>query len=146
MDAHAVAQIAAANPDIAPDGADLLETIVGAAEMVAAAGYSPGVLAANPTDLIALRLLKQPGTEDYIGTAMDFVLSGLRRVAVSSLPEGVSYVMDAGAAGTFYTSPVRVATFEENAGQTNTSTVRIESNGLFLVQRLGAIAEVNTGS
>lgn len=42
--------------------------------------------------------------------------------------------------------PVRVASFEENAGKTNTSTVRIESNGVFVVQRLGAIAEAMLGS
>ncbi|HET9311643.1 MAG TPA: hypothetical protein VFP41_10545 [Actinomycetota bacterium] len=41
---------------------------------------------------------------------------------------------------------VRIATFEENAGKTNTSTVRIEANGVFVVQRVGAIAEAVIGS
>ncbi len=51
--------------------------------------------------------------------------------------------MDPAAAGVFYTSPVRFATFEEDSGTTNTSTVRCESNGLFLVQRSGAMATLN---
>jgi hypothetical protein len=32
------------------------------------------------------------------------------------------------------------------AGQTNTSTARAEANGIFIVQRVGAIAEVPVGS
>jgi hypothetical protein len=41
---------------------------------------------------------------------------------------------------------VRVQAFEENSGRSNSSTVRIESNGVFIVQRLGAAAEVSVGS
>ena len=48
------------------------------------------------------------------------------------------YVMDSSAAGTLYLTPVRRQTFEENNG--NTSTVRIEANGIFIERRLGAIA------
>ena len=56
------------------------------------------------------------------------------------------YVIDAAAAGVFYTTAVRVGVFEQDAGQTNSSTVRIESSGVFVVQRVGAIAEVVFGS
>lgn len=42
-------------------------------------------------------------------------------------------------------SPVRIATFEEEAGSTNTSTVRIEANGVFVVQRILAVAEAVFG-
>ena len=48
--------------------------------------------------------------------------------------------MDSSAAGTLYLTPVRRQTFEENNGTTNTSTVRIEANGIFIERRLGAIA------
>jgi len=56
------------------------------------------------------------------------------------------YVIDPSAIGTLHNSPVRLQAFEENAGQTNTSTVRVESNGVFVVQRVGAVAEVGTAS
>jgi hypothetical protein len=36
--------------------------------------------------------------------------------------------------------------FEQDAGKTNSSTVRIESNGLYLVQRADAVAEVPVAS
>ncbi|MGZ5128594.1 MAG: hypothetical protein ACXWYI_02650 [Actinomycetota bacterium] len=41
-----------------------------------------------------------------------------------------------------FLSPFSFGTFEENAGQTNTSTVRGESNGVFVVQRLDAAASI----
>jgi hypothetical protein len=83
--------------------------------------------------LIALLLLRQPGSGgDYVAGAMDSALEGHRRVAVTGLD--TPYVIDPGAAGMLYASPVRFASFEENAGKTNTSTVRVESNGLFVVQ------------
>jgi hypothetical protein len=62
-----------------------LEAIVNAAEVVASAGYAPRIIAADPATLIALLLLKQPGTDDYVGGAMKSVPSGLQRVAVAGL-------------------------------------------------------------
>ena len=40
----------------------------------------------------------------------------------------------------------QLSVHEENAGQTNSSTVRLEANGVFVVQRVGAIAEAVVGS
>jgi hypothetical protein len=140
VDFHVTDQIETASPNTAASGADLLESILLAAEAVAAAGYSPSVLAASPETLIALLLLRQPGTDDYVFSGNQPPLGALRKVAVSGLE--TSYVLDPNAAGKLYSSPVLVATFEENSGQSNTSTVRIESNALFLVQRVDAIVEV----
>jgi hypothetical protein len=42
----------------------------------------PRIIAAGPETLIDLLLLKQPGTDDYVGASMDRELSGLQRVAV----------------------------------------------------------------
>ena len=148
IDYHIVAQIATANPNITTPGTNFLETIVAAAEAVASAGYSPSVLAASPANLMDLLLMANIGTDGgYLAGGMDSVLSGLRRVAVPALTSlGSAFVLDPSAAGTLYSSPVRMAAFEENSGKTNSSTVRLESNGLFLVQRLGAIAEVAVSS
>lgn len=139
VDFHVISEIQAALPQASDNGDNLIEAAVHAAEMVAAAGHNPRILAASPQDLIAIQLLRQPVSEDYVGDSMDRVLAGLRRVAVPGLTTPL--VLDPSAAGTLYVSPVRFASFEENAGATNTSTIRIESNGLFVVQRPLAIAQ-----
>ena len=129
-------------------GNQLLETIVAAAEVVAAAaaGYSPSVLAASPENLIALRLMSNVGTAGTspVGWMRCCPGCGEWRCPLTSL--GSAFVLDPSAAGTLHSSPVRMAAFEEHSGKTITSTVRIESNGLFLVQRLGAIAEIAVSS
>jgi hypothetical protein len=122
-----------------------LECAVYAAEVVSAAGYAPSILAAAPEDLIELRLLQQPRSAGgYVGTGMDAILEGLTRVAVPGLTTPM--VRDPAALGTLYASPVTIAAFEEEAGSTNTSIVRIEANALFLVQRVGAVALATAGS
>lgn len=143
VDFHVIEQIVAVSPPVGPSGADLLEQIVRAAGDVVSAGYSPSILAAAPEVLIDLALLKQPGTEDYLFSGREFDI-GLRKVAVAGLD--VPLVIDPAAAGVFYNSPVRFATFEENAGKTNSSNVRVESHGVFVVQRVEAIVEVATGA
>lgn len=55
-------------------------------------------------------------------------------------------MIDTSAAGTLYITDARLETFEESSGQTNTSTVRLEANGVFVVQRVQAIAESVVGS
>jgi hypothetical protein len=143
LDSHVSDEIAAAGPTAAPAGADILESILLAAETVAAEGYAPSILAASPEFLIALRLAVQPGTGDYIFSGNELDL-GLRRIAVTGLD--TPYVIDPAAVGTLHLSSVRLATFEENNGTTNSSTVRVESNGVFIVQRVGAVAEVAVAS
>jgi hypothetical protein len=69
-----ITQIAAATPAAGGAGADALAEMLAAAEAVAAGGYAPNVLAASPSYLIALALLVQPGTGDYVGGAMDAVI------------------------------------------------------------------------
>ena len=51
-------------------------------------------------------------------------------------------VIDTSAYGRLYVSPIRLARFEENAGATNTSTVRLEGNGVFGTERTAAAARV----
>lgn len=143
VDSHVVSEIQAAGPAAAPAGDHVLENILLAAETVAAEGYAPSILAASPEFLISLRLARQPGTDDYIFSGNDLDL-GLRRVAVTGLD--VAYVLDPTALGTLHLSSVRVASFEENNGTTNSSTVRCESNGTYIVQRVGAVAEVAVSS
>jgi hypothetical protein len=144
VDTHALARIEAATPELGDPGSHVLAAILNAAAVVAGQGYSPSVLAASPEFLIDLLLAEQPGTQDFVGSFVNDVLSNLRRVAVPGLT--TAYIIDPTAAGTLYSTLVQVAAFEENAGQTNTSTVRCESNALFVVQRAGAIVEVGGAS
>jgi hypothetical protein len=50
------------------------------------------------------------------------------------------FVADASALGILFLRPIELKVFEENSGQTNSSTVRGESSGLFVVQRPDAAA------
>jgi hypothetical protein len=132
LDDHVVSEIMSAGPTAASAGADILESILLASDEVASAGNAPSILAGSPEFLISLRLARQPGTDDYVfsGNQLDL---GLTRVSVSGLDTPL--VLDAAALGTLHLSSVRLATFEENNGTTNSSTVRCESNGTFIVQR-----------
>jgi hypothetical protein len=51
-------------------------------------------------------------------------------------------VVDTTAFGKLYASPLTLARFEENAGATNTSTVRLEGNAAFGVERTSAAVRV----
>jgi hypothetical protein len=146
LDAHVVAQLAAVNPPDAGSAANLLEGARRAITLIQAAGYSPTVIAASPEDLEALDLLTSSGPEATYQFALTAMgpnaanLWGLRWVAVKDL--WAPLVLDPQAAGVLYRSPIRFGAFEENAGQTNTSTVRLEAHALFVVQRPDAIAEI----
>jgi hypothetical protein len=146
MDALVVAQMAAVNPPDADPGANLLEAAGRAITLVQAAGFNPTVIAASPQELETLDLLTSSGPEAMYAFATAATapkaanLRGLRNVVVKDL--FAPLVIDAAAAGVLYRSPIRFAAFKENAGQTNTSTVRLEAHALFVVQRPDAIAEI----
>src|SRR4051794_249013 len=50
--------------------------------------------------------------------------------------------VDSQAVGTFHAGPVSLAKFEENAGKTNSSLVRLETNAVFGVERQTAAIRV----
>ncbi len=51
-------------------------------------------------------------------------------------------VADSGAFGKLYVSPIGLARFEENAGKTNTSLVRLEGHAVFGVERQSAAVRI----
>jgi hypothetical protein len=51
-------------------------------------------------------------------------------------------VVDSAAYGKLYVPPVSLSRFEENAEQTNTSTVRLEGHGAFGTERTAAAARI----
>jgi hypothetical protein len=66
----------------------------------------------------------------------------VRLVTSAVIPDGQGFVADSGAAGTLFASPATLAAFEENAGKTNSSTIRFESHAAFTVQRADAIVAI----
>ncbi len=118
---------------------ELERPILNAAALVTDGGYSPSILAADPADLLALTLLKQPGSGDYVFSGRQIDIE-LRKVAVSGL--AAPLVIDPGAAGVLYASPITFKAFEENAGKTNTSLVRFEGNAVFGVERQAAAIRI----
>lgn len=64
------------------------------------------------------------------------------KTATASLTGRPSARARPAALGVLFLSPFSLQAFEEEAGSTNASTVRAESNGLFLVQRPDAAATI----
>ena len=141
VDAHILATIAATTPASGAYNAQLIVAILLAAEVVQAAGYSPNTVVLSPAQWHALRVAVQPGSGDWVAGATDFMLDGLTKVSVAGLTAPV--VLDSKALGVFHTTGARFATFEEADGSTNTSTVRLESNSVFAVQREDAVAAID---
>lgn len=132
------------NPPNSSTGDNALEEIIYGIEVVLAAGYSPSVLAASPAYMIALDLMEDIGTGDYLGNKMAGLISRLRRVVVPGLT--IPIVMDAAALGTLYASPARLSVHEENDGASNTSLVRYETTATFVVQRVPAAVQLTSAS
>ncbi len=129
----------------APGSNPLLVSIRNAIKTIAAAGYNADTLIVDPdtdADLDTLRATATAGEEFYIfpaGQGAPSVWNLTRRVS-KDIPAPV--VVDSQAFGRVYASPVALARFEESSGQTNTSTVRLECNAAFGVERVDAAVRI----
>jgi hypothetical protein len=99
-------------------------------------GYNGSLLALKPSDAANLTLVR--------GVTEQFVRSDpLATFRVVSSPSVTApLLIDPSAAGRLYLSAPTLATFEENAGSTNTSTTRFEGTALFVVDREDAIVQL----
>jgi hypothetical protein len=68
------------------------------------------------------------------------MLFGLKRIESKVLAAPV--VLDSTANGKLYLSPISLARFEENAGRTNTSLVRLEGHAAYGVERTAAAVRI----
>lgn len=124
----------------------MLVNIRNAIETIQANGYQPDTVILTPAVSAALDVLVtgiSGGTNDYVFGAGRFApgeLFGLR-VRVSKTV-AAPVVVDASAYGRLYVSPISLATFEENAGKTNTSLVRLEGHAAFGVERQTAAIRI----
>jgi hypothetical protein len=111
-----------------------------------AAGYSPDTVILRPADAEGLDLLVTGltgGTADYVFGAGRFAPGQLFGLNVRvSKTAAAPIVLDASAFGKLYVGPVSLARFEENAGKTNTSLIRLEGNAVFGVERLTAARRI----
>ncbi len=135
VDAHIVAQVTAASIPNGDGGLGPYESILYAQETVRAAGYNPTLIVCSPADALMIALLQHTSGVSYV-----FGQQLPAMVVTPSVDDDAGFVCDPSALGTFYVSPFTLAAFEEDAGSTNSSTVRAEANGLFLVQRPDAAA------
>lgn len=135
VDGHIIDQITAELIHAGGGGANAFEAVLYAQEAVRAAGYNPDLVVMSPADGLALQLLQLTGGDSYV-----FSQTPPRIVITPAVGDGEGFVADRDALGILFLTPVRVQAFEENAGATNSSTVRCESEGLFLVQRPDAAA------
>jgi HK97 family phage prohead protease len=111
-----------------------------------AAGYNPDLLILTPAADEALDVMVSGisgGTADFVFAAGQFSSStffGMTRRVSKTLAAPV--VADSQAFGRLYASPVSLARFEENAGKTNTSLVRLEGHAVFGVERQTAAVRI----
>jgi hypothetical protein len=138
VDFHIVTEINGAGIGVAAGGENIYEQILYAQEAVATAGYTADVIALSPGDALALRLTVMTGGDTYI-----FATPAPTVVVSPSIDNDQGFVFDSSALGILFLGPFSLQAFEENAGTTNTSTVRAESNGLFLAQRPDAAASLS---
>lgn len=128
----------------APGTDALLISIRKALTTLMAAGYNGDTLILTPAASEALDILQTSGSEKvWVFGAGRFApgqLFGLNVRVSKTIP--ASAVVDASAFGRMYASPVSLATFEENAGKTNSSLVRMELHAVFGVERQDAAVRI----
>jgi len=136
LDSLVVQAILDASPASSEAGGDLTESIVLAAAFMAESGYAGSVIALSPLDYAELMLLR--GADEQF--ARSDPLSGFR--FVQSMAIEVPLLLDPSALGRLYLSAVSLAIFEESAGQTNSSTVRLEGTAACHIARPDAVLEI----
>ncbi len=135
-----------ASDNQAPGSDPLPTSIRKAMTVLQAAGFNPDVVVLTPAAAEALDTLVSGisgGTADYVFAPGQFApgtLFGLRRVTSKVVAAPV--VIDSTAYARLYVSPARLARFEENAGKTNTSLVRLELHAACGVERQDAAVRI----
>ena len=130
----------------APGTDPLLVSIRKAMTTILANGYSPDTLILTPANAEALDVLVSGitgGTNDYVFGAGSFApgtIFGLNKRISKTIPAAA--VVDSKALGKLYASRVSLARFEENAGKTNTSLVRLETHAVFGTERSTAAVRI----
>jgi hypothetical protein len=134
-----VDEIAGASIGSGGGGTNAFEDVLYSQEVVRASGYSPDLVVVSPADALAIQLLVMSGGDSY---AFSQQLPSF--VVTPAVADGAGFVADSSALGTLFLGPFTFAVFEEANGTTNSSTVRAESSGRFVVQRSDAAATLSS--
>jgi hypothetical protein len=130
----------------APGTDPLLVSIRKAMTTILGNGYNPDTLLLTPANAEALDLAVtgiSGGTQDFVFTPGQFApgtIFGMQRRVSKTIPAAA--VVDSRAFGKLYAGPVALASFEENAGKTNSSLLRFEGNAVFGVERQNAAVRI----
>jgi HK97 family phage prohead protease len=141
-----ILDVIAASGFQAPGTDTLLVSIRKAMTTLYAVGYNPDTLILTPAAAEALDVLVTgiaSGVNDYVFAPANFAPSsifGMNRRMSKTIP--ATAVVDSRALGKLYAGPVALASFEENAGKTNSSLVRFEGNAVFGVERQNAAIRI----
>jgi hypothetical protein len=122
---------------------DVLNAVRRAVTSVTAGGYEPNTLLIDPAGAESLDLFRDgasPG--QYAFGPGRFAPGQLFGLDVRVWKLAGTAVVDANAYGRLYVSPISLSRFEENAGATNTSTVRLEGHAAFGTERTTAAVRV----
>jgi hypothetical protein len=129
-----------------PGTDNILVSVRNAMTTIYAAGYSPDTLILTPAASEAIDTMVSGvsgGTADFVFGAGSFGPGTLFAMNVRvSKTIAAPAVVDASAFGKLYASPVNLATFEENAGSTNSSLVRMELHAVFGTERQNAAIRI----
>jgi HK97 family phage prohead protease len=121
---------------------NVLDKVRKAITVVQNSGYNPDVLAIDPAGSEALDLLKSSGSEQFYvfnaGAAAPAPYGLQVRVWKSGTGGPGTAVLDSGAFGRLYASPVELRSFEADGGVTNKTNVRMELNAGYAVERTSA--------
>ncbi len=130
----------------APGTDNLLVSVRKAITTITAAGYNANTLVLTPAAAESLDVLVSGisgGTADFVFGAGGFApgtIFGLnKRISKTA---AASFVADSGALGKLYSSPIRLSRHEQDAGASNKSTVRLEGNAVFGVERQDAAVRI----
>lgn len=128
----------------APGTDPLLVSIRKAMSTVMSSGYNPDTVILTPANAEALDTLQTVGSEKFYvfaaGGLAPRQLFGLQTRISKTFPAPV--VVDSRAFGKMYTSPLSLASFEANAGTTNTQNIRAELNAVFGTERQAAAVRI----
>jgi hypothetical protein len=130
----------------APGTDPLLVSIRKAMTTILNSGYSPDTLLLTPANSEALDVAVSGisgGTQDFVFEPGQFApgtIFGLQKRICKTIPAAA--VVDSNALGKYYVTPVDLAHFEENAGATNSTLVRMELNAVFGGERTAAAVRI----
>jgi hypothetical protein len=145
LDSLVLAYIATAGFQ-APGTDPLLVSIRKAMTTILNAGYNPDTLLLTPANAEALDVAVSGisgGTQDFVFEPAQFApgtIFGLQKRISKTIPAAA--VVDSKALGKYYMGPVDLAHFEENAGATNTTLVRMELHSVFGGERTAAAVRI----